>query len=364
MKNTAEENRLMIVVWNMGIGGIQKRIRDVIQDISEHSNWKIYLVVRRHWDNEFTIATVSKVKILYYPFDKRLRMPLGFIFWLYYVYIQIRPAVLLTFLAQLSILMVFIRKLIFFIPCKIIINEGALTSEYLRINHMSYLNPLVRRFYPRADAIIVPTRVIAEELSSRYRVDRHTVHVIPNWTLYKAEPLLKKKYDIIYVGRYETEKNPQLFIDVVQALRMQGHAVRALMIGSGSLEQQLRARVTEAGLSAYIHFGSFQQDVSGLLRRSKILIVSSYNEGMPNVVLEAAMCRVPTVANNFKGAEEVIVHGKTGFITRNRKEMTAAIAALLRDRSLLRRTGANAQRHIQTHFSYARQKEFINVLLH
>lgn len=355
----------MIVIWNMGMGGIQKRVRDIIDDVNKrYPDWEIYLVIRRHKDQEINVQGSNHIHVLYYPFQGAIRMPLGFIFWFCYIYCTYQPTVLLTFLAQLSILVLFVRKIFFFIHSRIVLNEGAFTTTYLELNHMIYLKPFVRLFYPSADAMIVPTHAIKTDLSLHYGVDKGKIYVIPNWTLFKHVTPLVKTFDLLFIGRYETEKNPQLFISVVDDLRNNGYPIRAAMVGDGSLCADLKSRVVALGLSKCLLFSRFQQNVSELLRRSKILVMTSYNEGMPNVVLEAAMCRVPAVANNFKGVEEVIIHEKTGYITHNQQEMVVTITTVLNNPLLLRRAGMNARQYVARNFTYARQKEFIDILLH
>ena len=67
-------------------------------------------------------------------------------------------------------------------------------------------------------------------------------------------------------------------------------------------------------------------DVRTVLHASDILVMTSRTEGMPGVVIEAAMCGIPTVAPAIGAMDSLIIHDETGMITDSTAPQTVARA--------------------------------------
>ena len=61
-------------------------------------------------------------------------------------------------------------------------------------------------------------------------------------------------------------------------------------------------------------FTGFRQDVSDILSETDILVVTSRNEALPRVVLEAASTGIPVVSTEVEGIHELIINKKSGYI--------------------------------------------------
>ena len=65
--------------------------------------------------------------------------------------------------------------------------------------------------------------------------------------------------------------------------------------------------------------GLVQQSVYDLMCGSDVLLLSSIEEGIANVCVEAMLCKLPVLATDCGGMKELVSDGKTGFITPIRK---------------------------------------------
>lgn len=136
-----KRKRLCIVYWDLGLGGIQKRIRDEAADIPRHYDGRdVHILLRRKLHEGFDSQIDSKGRVIlrYYPYAGFVRPPLGYVFWIVWQHVVIKPDTVLTFQCMLSSILVWC-KYFFWIPTKLVLNEGAVTSQALRWEKLSNL---------------------------------------------------------------------------------------------------------------------------------------------------------------------------------------------------------------------------------
>ncbi len=110
---------------------------------------------------------------------------------------------------------------------------------------------------------------------------------------------LPKKYDLIFVGRLVENKGISLLLEAASKLKVKNEKLKVLIVGDGPLSASLRFKVKSLKLENNIIFYGRAKDsaeIARLLNESKILVMPSYNEGGPRVVLEAMACGVPVLA--------------------------------------------------------------------
>ena len=119
---------------------------------------------------------------------------------------------------------------------------------------------------------------------------------------------LAKEYDLIFIGRLESNKGLDLFIETVKLLDC-----RALIVGSGSMFDEIKLKTKNYKLKTELWgWAKDQREVAELINKSRLLIMPSYNEGGPRVVFEALACGVPVLATlvglvpDFKSSITVI----------------------------------------------------------
>ena len=114
---------------------------------------------------------------------------------------------------------------------------------------------------------------------------------------------LQKIYDLIFVGRLEANKGINILIDAMAKLindKLMAN-IKLLVVGDGSLVNELKLKTKNYKLEINCKFYGRAKDsneIAELMNKSKVLVMSSYNEGGPRVVLEAMACGVPVLATN------------------------------------------------------------------
>ncbi|MGZ4519066.1 MAG: glycosyltransferase family 4 protein [Mycobacteriaceae bacterium] len=174
-------------------------------------------------------------------------------------------------------------------------------------------------------------------------------HVLAAAGLDPAVPVLA------FIGRLTRDKGPDALIDAARRLRQHGTAVQLLILGaqdeadSAAYLQRLR----DSGLPVAVY--NHLDDVRPFLSVTDILVLPTWREGMPNVVLEAAAMGVPAVTTNATGAVDSVEDGVTGLVVPvdDAVALSSAVERLLSDPALRHTMGSAARARVVADFQPA-----------
>lgn len=143
---------------------------------------------------------------------------------------------------------------------------------------------------------------------------------IPNPTPYINtcnKPSLNYKV-VISVGRLTHVKGYDLLIEAWKKVCDQNPDWKLYIVGSGEEKQNLEILATRLGIMDRIEFTGQTTDVRTFYEKSSIFCLSSRNEGLPMVLLEAQAYGLPIVAFDCNtGPSEIVVNKKNGFLVSN-----------------------------------------------
>ena len=129
---------------------------------------------------------------------------------------------------------------------------------------------------------------------------------------------------------------------------------RLLLIGTGSEEDVLRHQAAALGLGDAVSFAGRKSEVDTLkaIAGSDILVVPSFMEGLPIVLMEAMALGTAVIAPQLAGIPELVEDGRTGllFAPSNWSELETAIERLLSDEELRFRLAAEAKNTVARDF--------------
>jgi glycosyltransferase involved in cell wall biosynthesis len=153
---------------------------------------------------------------------------------------------------------------------------------------------------------------------------------------------------LVSLGALTGEKDPLAHLDATASRLKTDSNVAHLFVGEGPLRSALERRIQQLGLERRVLVLGSRTDIADLLGASDILLFASRPdgmEGMPAVLIEAAMLGLPVVGFDVAGASEVVIDGRTGFLVPwgNRREMEARIRLLLDDPQLRAAMGRAAE---------------------
>ena len=120
---------------------------------------------------------------------------------------------------------------------------------------------------------------------------------------------------VAFIGRFEPEKNPIHVAQEFLALNQQHSDARLVMVGAGSLAEDLR-RIAASNPGCIQVLPPMEQDRLALLfNAADVLVVASYNEGLPTAALEGLASGRPVVGTPVGILPQIVKSGVNGFLT-------------------------------------------------
>lgn len=121
---------------------------------------------------------------------------------------------------------------------------------------------------------------------------------------------------LVCVGRLSEQKGQLLLLDAVRRLKERGRRVELVLAGDGEMRGELEAAIKRMNLQADVTITGWisGQRVSEELQKSKAMVLASFAEGLPVVVMEAMALQRVVVSTRIAGIPELVRHGVDGWL--------------------------------------------------
>ncbi|MEX2015733.1 MAG: glycosyltransferase [Candidatus Hydrogenedentales bacterium] len=177
------------------------------------------------------------------------------------------------------------------------------------------------------DGFLANSAAVADFAAQQEGRDPADYTVIPNavdtefFACDEDEQSLRQRYNISddrrvvgMVANFSPVKNHAFFLEVAGELLRAGINAHFLLVGSGPLQEPIRRAIAKCGWSDRftIVANAAASDVPALYRVMDVHVLTSHDEGAPNVLLEAMAAGAPVVAAAVGGVPEIVEDGVTG----------------------------------------------------
>ena len=163
--------------------------------------------------------------------------------------------------------------------------------------------------------------------------------------LYEVTDLPNGKPIIMFASRLIKDKGIYEFVNAAKDLVIsENNALRFVIVGdidpenqSSLSKQELQNWVDEGVIE---HWG-FQTDMFDVLSKASLVVLPSYREGLPKVLIEAAACGRAVLTTDVPGCRDAIIPNITGRLVpvRDASALKAEIKRLINDKELLTKMG-------------------------
>ncbi len=121
---------------------------------------------------------------------------------------------------------------------------------------------------------------------------------------------------IICVARLSAEKGHMGLLEALKGLKTRGITADTTLVGDGPLHKEISATVMQLGLENQVRLlgKKSEQETLDLIAKSDLLVLPSFMEGLPVVLMEAMALGVLVISSRVAGVPELIDDGKNGIL--------------------------------------------------
>ncbi len=186
------------------------------------------------------------------------------------------------------------------------------------------------------DHLIVLNERIKEEFERKFKCAGGKIVVIPNWF---EKPTVDYKYEIdskriVSVGRLSKEKGYGLLLKAADIVYKSCPEWKWDIYGDGPMRRELEKKINERSLNHFLSLKGNVKNAADLLPGYAMLVLTSYREAMPLVILEAKSRKLPVISFDIRtGPAEMICNGTDGYLIEpfHVKQMAEKIIFLIKN---------------------------------
>ncbi len=218
--------------------------------------------------------------------------------------------------------------------------------------------------YSYCKAVIVGCAEMQSYCLRRFKINPKKIHIINEGIDTETIPVysheqkqaIKKNLNIadndlvlISIGRLEKAKAFDILIEAYSQVVNKFTNTKLLIVGDGSLKNELKMLVAQKKLVDKVIFTGYQKDVYQYLAIAELYILSSLYEGTPNVISEAMLMKIPIVSTDVGHCRSVLTkkNCESGIIVpvNDAEAISRSILDLLNNPQKRKRMGENG-RHV------------------
>lgn len=214
------------------------------------------------------------------------------------------------------------------------------------------------------DRHVCVSRAVAEFTSRNGGIPADRLVVIPNGidveALRTVEPanlaelgLGSGRRTVTFAGRLEPQKGLFWLLETATIWLPRLTDCDLLLVGQGGQRAALERRAVRLGIADRVRFAGWRGNVIEILAASKLLVLTSRWEGMPNVVLQAMALGMPVLATDVEGTRELLgpAAGPQTVAYGDTESFVRKVVALMEDRPNAERLGQENRQRAAAEFS-------------
>ncbi|WEK21284.1 MAG: glycosyltransferase [Candidatus Pedobacter colombiensis] len=169
--------------------------------------------------------------------------------------------------------------------------------------------------YKKFHVVVCQSKEMKEAIAEEFDIPDEKLVIIPNPVLYtgfikeKITSSVQKK--LIIVARLAKEKGFDRLLNIFKELP---ENYTLTIVGDGPLRTEIISNVKSLKIENRIFFSGQITEVNSLITKHDLMVLSSFTEGFPNVVLESLSVGIPVVTFRVGGVSGLIRNGFNGFI--------------------------------------------------
>ena len=210
-------------------------------------------------------------------------------------------------------------------------------------------------------ALLANSHAVCDEIQAAQLLPPERIWFVPNaidvdqWSA-RRHSADQTPITAAFVGRLVAVKRLDCFLRALAKARQQTPALRGVVIGDGPERAPMEHLARELELMPqHVAFLGSRSDVASELRRAEMLVLTSDDEGSPNVLLEAMAAGLPVISTPAGDAKRIVHDGATGFLVPfdDPDAIAAKIVCLAGDAELRSTLGSSGRQFVDQQYSAA-----------
>lgn len=301
-----KKKKIFIVIPKFKIGGAEKVMIHIANELTKY-DLKIFLIVltkskKINLNKSISQIHLRSIKVFHSIFKLRDLID------------EFKPDLCFSTISHTNIAL-FIASKFAKHDCKIFLRESNNLFKSLNTKNFLYkflFLKLVEICYQNS-MLISPSKQLSLSLKKKFRIKKRVFYLNNPIMIKKLNSNLKKKFDFINIGSLTYQKDHLTLLKAFRIANSKKKNLKLLIIGEGNLKIKILRYISENNLKKNVKVLPNQQNLFKYLNQSKIFILSSKYEGYPNVLLDAAVAKLPIITTNCEfGPSEILQKKKYG----------------------------------------------------
>ena len=305
---------IALYISSMRKGGAERVIANLAQYLDE-KGYHVVLVTTHKVEIEYEVPETVK-RILSEPDEcelqsGRIRNFLTRFRKLRRIWKEEKPDVIVSFIGKNNI-MAILTSLGMGIPVAVSV-RGEPGEEY----YNGLLRFLARNLFRLADGVILQTKRCMEFFPKGVRKKAIILKNPVNPVFFREPYRGEREKTIVAVGRVDENKNHEMLIRAFAGIADEFPEYRLIIYGDGDKRSDLLKLTRELKLEDRISLPGNIDNVADAIYKTRVFVLSSNTEGMPNTLIEAMISGLTVVSTDCPcgGPAELIVHGVNGLLS-------------------------------------------------
>lgn len=305
---------IALYISSMRKGGAERVIAN-LAEYFDHKGYQVVLVTTHRMEEEYTVPNAVK-RLISEPAEAelqggRIHNFLARFRKLRSIWKQEQPDVIVSFIGKNN-MMAILTSLGLDIPVAVSV-RGEPSEEY----YNGLLRLAAKVLFRLADGVILQTKHCMDFFPAAIR-KKAVILKNPVNPLFFRKPYEGTRENVIVsVGRVDANKNHEMLIRAFAKIADEFADHKLIIYGDGEKRKELIALTEEMGVEERISLPGSIDNVADAIYKTRVFVLSSNTEGMPNTLIEAMLMGLPVIATDCPcgGPAQLIEHKVNGILT-------------------------------------------------
>ena len=300
-------------------GGAEKAVVNLLKGLAQQNEFDLDLVLATK-EGPYLDLVPKEVRIV----DLKKSRTITATFPLMSYLRKNRPWALIGNMGHVNVVATLAKELAQIKTKLVLVEQNTISANKSKSKRAELVHLLMKWLYSRADAVAGVSAGVARDLEQYLGLEKETVKILNNPVV--NEDLIERSQArldhpwfavdrppvFLAVGRLNPQKDFPNLLNAFALVRKQKDA-RLIILGEGEERQSLEAIIDSLGVTEDVLMPGFVNNPYAYMRQANCFVLSSRQEGLPTVLIEAMACGCPVVATDCpSGPEEILESGVYG----------------------------------------------------